>query len=56
MSLKLESKAIKAAAAKLKFRTQAFIDGKFASAASGQTYVSINPATGKPLAQHRLVR
>ncbi len=51
MSLKLESKAIKAAVPQLKFRTQAFIDGKFVNAASGQTYVSINPATGKPLAK-----
>jgi gamma-glutamyl-gamma-aminobutyraldehyde dehydrogenase len=51
MNLKLESKAIKAAAAKLKFRTQAFIDGKFVNAASGQTYVSVNPAIGKPLAK-----
>jgi gamma-glutamyl-gamma-aminobutyraldehyde dehydrogenase len=51
MSLKLEAKAIKAAAAKLKFRTRAFIDGQFVNAASGQTYDSINPATGKPLAK-----
>ncbi|MCX6923620.1 MAG: aldehyde dehydrogenase family protein, partial [Verrucomicrobia bacterium] len=51
MSLKLESKAIKSAVAKLKFRTKAFIDGKFVNAASGQTYVSINPATGQPLAK-----
>ena len=51
MSLQLESKAIKAAAAKLKFRTKAFIDGKFVNAVSGQTFASINPATGKPLAQ-----
>jgi gamma-glutamyl-gamma-aminobutyraldehyde dehydrogenase len=51
MNLRLESKAIKAAVAKLKFRTQAFIDGKFVNAVSGQTYDSINPATGKPLAK-----
>ena len=51
MNFKLESKAIRAAAAKLKFRTQAFIDGKFVNAGSGQTYVSVNPATGKPLAK-----
>jgi len=48
--MKLEAKAIKATAAKLKFRTQAFIDGKFVNAKSGKTYASINPATGKPLA------
>jgi gamma-glutamyl-gamma-aminobutyraldehyde dehydrogenase len=51
MNLRLESKAIKAAVAKLKFRTQAFIDGKFVNAVSGRTYDSINPATGKPLAK-----
>jgi gamma-glutamyl-gamma-aminobutyraldehyde dehydrogenase len=51
MNLRLESKAIKAAVAKLKFRTQAFIDGKFVHALSGQTYDSINPATGEPLAK-----
>jgi gamma-glutamyl-gamma-aminobutyraldehyde dehydrogenase len=51
MNFKLESKAIKSAVAHLKFRTQAFIDGGYANAASGKTYVSINPATGKPLAE-----
>jgi gamma-glutamyl-gamma-aminobutyraldehyde dehydrogenase len=51
MSLKLESKAIKAAVGKIKFRTRAFIDGRYVNAASGKTYASVNPATGKPLAQ-----
>jgi 4-(gamma-glutamylamino)butanal dehydrogenase len=51
MSLKLESKAIKAAVGKIKFRTQAFIDGRYVSTASGKKYVSVNPATGKPLAR-----
>jgi gamma-glutamyl-gamma-aminobutyraldehyde dehydrogenase len=50
MNIDLEPKAIKAAAAKLKFRTQAFIDGKFAPSASGKTYASINPANNQPIA------
>lgn len=50
ISMELESKSIKAAVAKLTFRTQAFIDGKYVNAESGKTYVSVNPATGKPLA------
>jgi len=29
----------------LTFRTQAFIDGRYADAASGATFESINPAT-----------
>ena len=32
-------------------RTQAFIDGSFCDAASGEQFVSINPATGKALVQ-----
>ena len=32
-------------AANLTFRHQAFIDGKFVDAASGETFQSINPAT-----------
>jgi gamma-glutamyl-gamma-aminobutyraldehyde dehydrogenase len=51
MNLTLKPKAIKEAAAKLKFRTQAFIDGKFTRARSGETYASINPATGKSIAE-----
>src|SRR5580658_8672232 len=35
----------------LTFRTQAFIDGRYADAASGATFDSINPATGKLLAR-----
>lgn len=38
-------------AANLKYPTQAFIGGKFVSAASGKTFATINPATGKDLAQ-----
>lgn len=33
------------------FRTRAFINGRFVDAASGRTYVSENPATGRPLAE-----
>jgi gamma-glutamyl-gamma-aminobutyraldehyde dehydrogenase len=50
MSLPLEYEAIRAAAAKLQFRTQAFIDGGFAPAASGKTLASVNPANGKKIA------
>ena len=50
MSLKLETKSIKAALGKIKFRTQAFINGKFAPSASGKTYAAGNPANGKKLA------
>jgi gamma-glutamyl-gamma-aminobutyraldehyde dehydrogenase len=32
------------------FRTRAFIDGAFRDAASGETFVTENPATGQPLA------
>lgn len=48
--MKLEYPVIKDAANQLNFRTKAFIDGAFVDASSGQTYVSINPATGRPLA------
>jgi len=50
MNMKLDYKSIKAAAAKIKFRTKAFINGKYVEAKSGKTYESINPATGKVLA------
>jgi acyl-CoA reductase-like NAD-dependent aldehyde dehydrogenase len=51
LDMKLESSEVKRAAAKLKFRTKAFIDGQFVPASSGKTYVSVNPATGQPLAR-----
>jgi gamma-glutamyl-gamma-aminobutyraldehyde dehydrogenase len=51
LSFPLERSAIPKAVHKLKFRTKAFIDGRFCGAASGKTYTSINPATGKPLAE-----
>ncbi len=35
----------------LALRTQAFIDGRYVDAASGATFSSVNPATGKVLAQ-----
>ena len=35
----------------LKFRTQAFIDGRYVDAASGATFDTVNPATGKLLAK-----
>ena len=35
----------------LTFRTQAFIDGNFCDAASGEQFVSTNPATGRTLVQ-----
>jgi acyl-CoA reductase-like NAD-dependent aldehyde dehydrogenase len=35
----------------LVMRTQAFIDGRYVDAASGATFNSVNPATGKVLAQ-----
>ena len=35
----------------LSFRTQAFVDGRYVEAASGATFDSINPATGKLLAR-----
>ena len=37
--MKLEYADVKKTAGKLKFRTKAFIDGKFVNAASGKTYV-----------------
>jgi gamma-glutamyl-gamma-aminobutyraldehyde dehydrogenase len=51
MNMKLDYKSIKAAAAKIKFRTKAFINGKYVESKSGKTYESINPATGKVLAR-----
>jgi len=41
----------KAKAAALRVRHQAFIDGRFVHAASGETFESVNPATGEVLAQ-----
>ncbi len=49
--MKLDYAEVKKTAAKLKFRTRAFIDGKFADAQIGKTFTTENPATGKPLAE-----
>ena len=38
-------------ASELKFRNQAFINGKFVNSVSGKTLSSINPATGEELTQ-----
>jgi 4-(gamma-glutamylamino)butanal dehydrogenase len=40
-----------ARAGKIKFRNQAFINGKFVDAASGEVFQSINPATGGVLTE-----
>jgi len=50
MSGELNKKSIKEAVNALTFRTQAFIDGRYVNAQSGQTIVSVNPATGQRLA------
>ena len=47
----MASSAVAEIAAGIHFRTQAFIDGRFVSAQSGQTFATENPATGKPLAK-----
>ncbi|QBJ26396.1 aldehyde dehydrogenase [Haematobacter massiliensis] len=47
----LDHQGWKARAAGLRFRHQAFIDGRFTDAVSGKTFDSINPATGAVLAQ-----
>jgi len=39
------------AAKALSFETRAFIDGQYVNAASGKTFATINPATGRELAQ-----
>jgi gamma-glutamyl-gamma-aminobutyraldehyde dehydrogenase len=51
MDLTLDPGVLKSAHAALRFRTQAFIDGKYSPSAGGKTYTSVNPANGKPLAE-----
>jgi acyl-CoA reductase-like NAD-dependent aldehyde dehydrogenase len=51
MSATAESISWHERARRLEFRTQAFIDGRYVDAASGATFDSINPATGKLLAR-----
>jgi 4-(gamma-glutamylamino)butanal dehydrogenase len=40
-----------AAAERLRLETRAFIDGEFVEARSGKTFATVNPATGKAVAQ-----
>lgn len=49
MSAVMKSSAIKSRVKELSFQKQAFIDGKYVSAASGKTFDCVNPATGKLL-------
>jgi acyl-CoA reductase-like NAD-dependent aldehyde dehydrogenase len=51
MSAKPETISWHERARTLEFRTQAFIDGRYVDAASGATFDSVNPATGKLLAR-----
>jgi 4-guanidinobutyraldehyde dehydrogenase / NAD-dependent aldehyde dehydrogenase len=51
MNAKPETVSWHARARELEFRTQAFIDGRYVDAASGATFDSLNPATGKLLAR-----
>jgi acyl-CoA reductase-like NAD-dependent aldehyde dehydrogenase len=51
MNAKAETISWHERARTLSFRTQAFIDGRYLDAASGATFDSINPATGKLLAR-----
>jgi len=47
----LSTEDYKSIAAGLSFPTQAFIDGAFRPALSGQTFATTNPATGEALAE-----
>ena len=49
MTLTLSSESIAASVAKLSFRTEAFIDGKFQPARNGRTFPTENPANGKTI-------
>jgi 4-guanidinobutyraldehyde dehydrogenase / NAD-dependent aldehyde dehydrogenase len=49
MSAALSIDTWKDQASKISYRNQAFINGKYAPAASGKTFDNINPATGKVL-------
>ena len=51
MSATAESVSWHERARRLEFRTQAFIDGRYADAASGAPFDCINPSTGKLLAR-----
>jgi hypothetical protein len=47
MSELLSLEAYQSLAERLEYPTQCFIDGEFRDAISGETYESINPATGE---------
>lgn len=47
----MSAEKLRAATSALKFETRAFIGGEFKSAKSGKTFATVNPATGKVLAQ-----
>jgi acyl-CoA reductase-like NAD-dependent aldehyde dehydrogenase len=47
---KLDKKAFRKYADKLKFETRNFIDGKFVDAKKGRKFETINPATGEVIA------
>ena len=51
MSELLSKEEYAAIAADMQYRTQAFIDGRFCAAQSGNTFVTSNPATGANLAE-----
>jgi len=51
MAEMLSAEDWKREATRLTFRTQAFIDGKYVDAASGQTFDCVNPATGAVIAK-----
>ncbi len=51
MSAALSLDSIKSQAEGLSYRSQAFIDGKYVDAASGQTFDCVSPANGKALAR-----
>jgi 4-(gamma-glutamylamino)butanal dehydrogenase len=51
MDLTLDPGVLKSACGALRFRTEAFIDGRFCPSTSGKTYTSVNPANGTPLAE-----
>jgi len=50
MEFALDRAAVRGAVEKLQYRTQAFIDGAFCPALSGETLPSVNPANGKLIA------
>jgi gamma-glutamyl-gamma-aminobutyraldehyde dehydrogenase len=51
MEFTLDRDAVREAVGKLEFRTEAFINGEFRPAASGETLTSYNPATGEKIVE-----